>query len=57
MAAKIDELAGNPELRGKLSTNARLTALAKFSQERFAAELVQFYPEHVPGGFPNRSSL
>jgi glycosyltransferase involved in cell wall biosynthesis len=43
LARAIARLAGDPELRGRLGGNARLTALERFSQERYGREIADLY--------------
>jgi glycosyltransferase involved in cell wall biosynthesis len=47
LAGAVTRLAGDPALRARLGANARETAVARFSRERFGKELAAIY-EKIP---------
>ena len=49
LAAAIAQLAANPTLRTHLATNARRTALERFSQERYGREIAAVYSAVLGG--------
>jgi glycosyltransferase involved in cell wall biosynthesis len=55
LAAALARLAGDADLRQRLGASARHTAVARFGQDRFARQVVDFY-ERLLGGHPAPAS-